>query len=82
MIVFLGDTAAYFAGKYYGKRKLASAISPKKTLEGAAASIAMSVIAACLWLQIYPDSFDRIFALKVILFRTPFELPCSNGGSL
>ncbi len=31
---FIGDTAAYFAGKLYGKRHLAARISPNKTWEG------------------------------------------------
>lgn len=32
---FATDTFAYFAGRFFGKRKLMPAISPKKTLEGA-----------------------------------------------
>jgi phosphatidate cytidylyltransferase len=31
---FLGDTAAYFVGRAYGRRPLAPTISPNKTLEG------------------------------------------------
>ena len=31
---FLGDTAAYFGGRWYGRRPLAPGISPNKTLEG------------------------------------------------
>jgi phosphatidate cytidylyltransferase len=31
---FLGDTAAYFVGRAYGRRPLAPTISPKKTVEG------------------------------------------------
>jgi phosphatidate cytidylyltransferase len=31
---FLGDTAAYFGGRAYGRRPLAPTISPNKTLEG------------------------------------------------
>jgi phosphatidate cytidylyltransferase len=36
---FLGDTAAYFGGRFYGRRRLAPAISPNKTLEGLLAGI-------------------------------------------
>jgi phosphatidate cytidylyltransferase len=31
---FLGDTVAYFGGRIYGRRRLAPAISPNKTVEG------------------------------------------------
>jgi len=36
---FLGDTAAYFGGRMYGRRPLAPSISPNKTLEGLVAGI-------------------------------------------
>jgi phosphatidate cytidylyltransferase len=36
---FLGDTAAYFGGRFYGRRRLAPAISPNKTVEGLLAGI-------------------------------------------
>lgn len=40
LIVFAGDTGAYFAGKKFGRIKLYPVISPKKTREGAAGGLA------------------------------------------
>lgn len=34
-VIFAGDTAAYYAGTYWGKHKLCPAVSPGKTVEGA-----------------------------------------------
>jgi phosphatidate cytidylyltransferase len=48
-IVWVADTAAYFAGRRFGKRKLAPAISPGKTWEGVyGALIAVAVYALVL----------------------------------
>jgi len=47
VIVWLADTAAYFAGRAFGKRKLAPHISPGKTWAGVAGAI-VAVIAAAL----------------------------------
>lgn len=44
--VAAGDTAAYFTGRAAGRRKLAPAVSPNKTVEGAAGGLAASVAAA------------------------------------
>ncbi|MCL1925634.1 MAG: phosphatidate cytidylyltransferase [Syntrophorhabdaceae bacterium] len=45
--VAAGDTFAYFAGRVFGRRKLAPSISPNKTVEGALGGLAGSV-AACV----------------------------------
>jgi phosphatidate cytidylyltransferase len=47
-VVWTGDTAAYYVGRAWGRRKLAPAISPGKTWEGSVASVAGSVLIALL----------------------------------
>lgn len=44
-MLWLGDSAAYFVGKYRGKRKIATLISPAKTLEGSIANLVLCVLA-------------------------------------
>lgn len=47
-LVWIADTAAYFAGRAYGRRKLAPAISPGKTWEGVAGAAAATLIYAII----------------------------------
>jgi len=42
---FVGDTAAYLGGRYFGMRKLAPRISPNKTVEGLAFGFAGAALA-------------------------------------
>jgi phosphatidate cytidylyltransferase len=45
---FLGDTAAYLGGRLFGRRPLAPAISPNKTLEGLFCGMFIAVLAVFL----------------------------------
>ena len=45
LVSWAGDTAALYIGKAFGRRKLASRVSPAKTWEGAAGSLAGGVLA-------------------------------------
>jgi phosphatidate cytidylyltransferase len=42
---FIGDTGAYFGGRLFGKRPLAPAISPNKTVEGLLIGMVCAVFA-------------------------------------
>jgi phosphatidate cytidylyltransferase len=46
---WVGDATAYFAGSAFGRRRLAPAISPKKSWEGAIAGVAGASFGAVVW---------------------------------
>ncbi|PID55978.1 phosphatidate cytidylyltransferase [candidate division KSB3 bacterium] len=48
LVVWSGDTGAYYAGKAFGRHKLSPLISPGKTLEGALGGTIASVLASCI----------------------------------
>jgi phosphatidate cytidylyltransferase len=48
LIVWAGDIFAYFVGRAVGRHRMAPRISPKKTWEGAAASLAASLLVGIL----------------------------------
>ncbi|MBI4590957.1 MAG: phosphatidate cytidylyltransferase [Candidatus Rokubacteria bacterium] len=47
-VTWLGETAAYVVGSTLGRTRLAPVISPRKTVEGAAAQLVVSVLAAAV----------------------------------
>lgn len=48
-VVWISDSTAYFAGRAYGKHKLAPKISPGKTWEGVFAALVAVLIYALIW---------------------------------
>ena len=48
LVPTLGDTAAYFVGSRFGKRKLIPAVSPNKTVAGAVAGLIGSTLTALI----------------------------------
>jgi len=48
IITWFGDTAAYFVGSFFGRRKLAPKVSPKKSWEGAFGNLGGNLLGALL----------------------------------
>ena len=48
-IAWICDTTAYFTGRFFGKRKLIPAVSPKKTVEGALGGLVGGALATMLF---------------------------------
>lgn len=66
-VIWLADSAAYFAGKRFGKHKLAPHVSPGKTWEGVAgALIAVATFAIVLKLTQLPETWVIVPALCFI----------------
>jgi phosphatidate cytidylyltransferase len=51
-IIWLADTAAYFSGRAFGKRKLAPEISPGKTVEGALGALIVAALYAIIFMSL------------------------------
>jgi phosphatidate cytidylyltransferase len=56
VIVWLADTAAYFSGRAFGKRKLAPHISPGKTWAGAVGAVVAVIAVAVVAHQVAPSA--------------------------
>ena len=63
LVVWLGDTGAYYVGKNFGKHKLSPVISPKKTVEGLAGGIAMSILTAVVIHFTFFSEFPLVHAI-------------------
>src|SRR5215468_12009161 len=48
IVVFAGDTGAYYTGRSFGKKRLAPRVSPGKTVEGAIGGLISNVLAALI----------------------------------
>lgn len=58
LLAFLADSGAYFAGRFFGKHKLAPVISPNKTVEGVVGGVAAAVIGMLIYCLVLSLGFD------------------------
>ena len=78
LLIWVADSGAYFAGRKFGRRKLAPHISPGKTIEGVAGALGGGLLCALVlvWLQWLPVSW---WLLVLICISTVLV---SVGGDL
>lgn len=55
VLIWSSDTFAYFIGKFFGKHKMAPNISPKKTWEGFAGGVVLTLVAGFFVEQYFPE---------------------------
>ncbi len=80
-VVWSSDTGAYFAGRFFGKRKLYEAVSPNKTQEGALGGLAASVGVAflCNYLFAYDHAWIAMQPWQVVALAIPANILAQLG---
>ncbi len=66
VIIWVGDTAAYFVGRAVGKHPLAPHLSPKKTWEGTVASFLGSLIVALVFARFMTVALPHLLAMAAV----------------
>ena len=71
LTVMVSDTAQYYSGRAFGRRLLAPAISPKKTIEGAVGGVvfgtALLTIAGGWWLPTIPAALRALVGAAIVV---------------
>lgn len=69
LVIYLGDTGAYFIGYLFGKKKIFPVASPNKTLEGFFGGIAFSLIGGIIgyYAIIHKFPLEKILIVSIFL---------------
>jgi len=65
LVNWSGDIGAYYVGRKFGKHKLAPRVSPNKSWEGSAASVATSILLAGAYLLRFVDGITIVHAIGI-----------------
>ncbi len=71
-IIWVGDAVALYAGKAFGKRKIAPVVSPNKTWAGTVASLLAALVVTSAW------SWWRLGAVDPILLAVGLATSCAG----
>jgi len=70
LTVIVSDTSQYYTGRLFGRRPLAPAVSPKKTVEGAVGGLvvgtAVFTVVGIWWLPAMPLAFRILLGLTLV----------------
>ena len=75
-VVFIGDVGAFYCGRFFGKHKLSPSISPGKTMEGAAGSLAASVVVGLVFMLLF---LPHLPAGKTLLALILINISAQSG---
>ncbi len=74
---WVGDGAAYYAGRAFGRHKLAPRVSPNKTWEGALASGVAAISAGAAYLHYFQPA--DLHLLEIVLFAASINIAAQFG---
>ncbi len=72
--IWISDTAAYFAGRAYGKHKLAYHISPGKTWEGVAGAMLAVIAYGFVWGFVFASDAYLTMLIPLLIILTIFGI--------
>ena len=79
-VVITCDTGAYFAGRAYGRHKLAPQISPGKTIEGAAGGVVWGTLAGLICKAVFDQFWPSLSASLDWMVVTLFGVVLASVG--